>query len=55
MWNATPSDRWDWDFLRDMISKNGVRNSLLVSLAGNNKGLEPCASNINNGGLRFVY
>ncbi|KAF2617815.1 hypothetical protein F2Q68_00038782 [Brassica cretica] len=51
MWNATSSDRWDWDFLRDMISKNGVRNSLLVSLAGNNKGLEPCASNINNGGL----
>ncbi|KAF3496720.1 hypothetical protein DY000_02056535 [Brassica cretica] len=52
MWNVTPSDRWDWDFLRDMILKNGVRNSLLVSLAGNNKGLEPCASNIiNNGGL----
>ncbi|KAH0862314.1 hypothetical protein HID58_079525 [Brassica napus] len=55
MWNATPSDRWDWDFLRDMISKNGVRNSLLVSLAGNNKGLEPCASNINNGGLSCEF
>ncbi|CAF1789051.1 unnamed protein product [Brassica napus] len=50
MWNVTPSDRWDWDFLRDMILKNGVRNSLLVSLTGNNKGLEPCASNIINHG-----
>uniref|UniRef100_A0A0D3EH37 Ribonucleoside-diphosphate reductase n=1 Tax=Brassica oleracea var. oleracea TaxID=109376 RepID=A0A0D3EH37_BRAOL len=50
MWNVTPSDRWDWNFLRDMILKNGVRNSLLVSLTGNNKGLEPCASNIINHG-----
>ncbi|XP_010518488.1 PREDICTED: ribonucleoside-diphosphate reductase large subunit-like isoform X2 [Camelina sativa] len=55
MWNVTPSNRWDWDFLRDMISKNGVRNSLLVSLMptastsqilGNNESFEPYASNI---------
>ncbi|KAF2535549.1 hypothetical protein F2Q68_00022796 [Brassica cretica] len=51
MWKVTPSYRCDWPVLRDMISKNGVRNTLLVSLAGNNKGLEPYASNISNGGL----
>ncbi|EFH62944.1 hypothetical protein ARALYDRAFT_893641 [Arabidopsis lyrata subsp. lyrata] len=55
MWNVTPSNRWDWDFLREMISKNGVRNSLLVSLMptastsqilGNNESFEPYTSNI---------
>ncbi|KAF2535550.1 hypothetical protein F2Q68_00022797 [Brassica cretica] len=51
MWKVTPSYRCDWPVLRDMISNNGVRNSLLVSLGGNNKGLEPYASNISNGGL----
>ncbi|KAG2273975.1 hypothetical protein Bca52824_056530 [Brassica carinata] len=55
MWKVTPSYRCDWPVLRDMISKNGVRNTLLVSLAGNNKGLEPYASNISNGGLRTAW
>ncbi|KAL3826145.1 hypothetical protein ACJIZ3_022174 [Penstemon smallii] len=31
MWGVKPSDRWDWDALRAMIAKNGVRNSLLVA------------------------
>ncbi|KAH9691826.1 Ribonucleoside-diphosphate reductase [Citrus sinensis] len=55
MWNITPSDRWDWSSLREMISKNGVRNSLLVApmptastsqILGNNECFEPYTSNI---------
>ncbi|CAL9233392.1 unnamed protein product [Arabidopsis halleri] len=55
MWNVIPSNRWDWAVLRDMISKNGVRNSLLVApmptastsqILGNNECFEPYTSNI---------
>ncbi|KAJ0254193.1 ATP-cone domain-containing protein [Hirschfeldia incana] len=55
MWNVTPSNRWDWAGLRDMISKNGIRNSLLVApmptastsqILGNNECFEPYTSNI---------
>lgn len=55
MWNVTPSDRWDWPTLRQLISKNGVRNSLLVApmptastsqILGNNECFEPYTSNI---------
>lgn len=31
MWGVKPSSRWDWDTLRENISKHGVRNSLLVA------------------------
>ncbi|KAK9110525.1 hypothetical protein Sjap_018585 [Stephania japonica] len=55
MWNVTPSDRWDWGSLREMISSNGVRNSLLIApmptastsqILGNNECFEPYTSNI---------
>ncbi|XP_020535512.1 ribonucleoside-diphosphate reductase large subunit isoform X2 [Jatropha curcas] len=55
MWSVLPSDRWDWDVLREMILKNGVRNSLLVApmptastsqILGNNECFEPYTSNI---------
>ena len=55
MWGVTPSDLWDWSALRAMISKNGVRNSLLVApmptastsqILGNNECFEPYTSNI---------
>ncbi|KAE7998226.1 hypothetical protein FH972_002791 [Carpinus fangiana] len=55
MWGVTPSDRWDWNVLREMISKCGVRNSLLVApmptastsqILGNNECFEPYTSNI---------
>ncbi|KAK6257744.1 hypothetical protein QUC31_001203 [Theobroma cacao] len=55
MWGVTPSDHWDWDGLREMISKNGVRNSLLLApmptastsqILGNNECFEPYTSNI---------
>lgn len=55
MWSVIPSDRWDWAALRDMISKNGIRNSLLVApmpttstsqILGNNECFEPYTSNI---------
>ncbi|KAL7245872.1 hypothetical protein ACSBR2_001077 [Camellia fascicularis] len=55
MWAVMPSERWDWTTLREMISKNGVRNSLLVApmptastsqILGNNDCFEPYTSNI---------
>ncbi|WCJ43333.1 Ribonucleoside-diphosphate reductase large subunit [Euphorbia peplus] len=55
MWGVMPSDRWNWNNLREMISKNGVRNSLLVApmptastsqILGNNECFEPYTSNI---------
>ncbi|KNA10349.1 hypothetical protein SOVF_145170 [Spinacia oleracea] len=55
MWGVTPSDRWDWGSLREMIAKDGVRNSLLVApmptastsqILGNNECFEPYTSNI---------
>ncbi|KAG0492345.1 hypothetical protein HPP92_005743 [Vanilla planifolia] len=55
MWNVTPSKRWDWPALRELITKNGVRNSLLLApmptastsqILGNNECFEPYTSNI---------
>jgi ribonucleoside-diphosphate reductase alpha chain len=55
MWNVKPSDRWEWDLLREEIIKNGVRNSLLLApmptastaqILGNNECFEPYTSNI---------
>ncbi|KAJ4950379.1 hypothetical protein NE237_027211 [Protea cynaroides] len=55
MWGLAPSDHWDWSDLREMISKNGVINSLLVApmptastsqILGNNECFEPYTSNI---------
>ncbi|XP_024378320.1 ribonucleoside-diphosphate reductase large subunit [Physcomitrium patens] len=55
MWDVKPSSRWDWDALRRMIAKNGVRNSLLLApmptastsqILGNNECFEPYTSNI---------
>jgi len=31
MWNVTPSDRWEWNVLKEEVKKHGVRNSLLMS------------------------
>ncbi|EFH45295.1 predicted protein, partial [Arabidopsis lyrata subsp. lyrata] len=54
-WSVIPSDRWDWAALMDMISKNVIRNSLLVALMptastsqilGNNECFEPYTSNV---------
>ena len=55
MWNVTPSARYDWSLLRELISKNGIRNSLLLApmptastsqILGNNECIEPITSNI---------
>ncbi|CAI9271918.1 unnamed protein product [Lactuca saligna] len=55
MWGVTPSNLWDWNSLRGMISRNGIRNSLLVApmptastsqILGNNECFEPYTSNI---------
>lgn len=55
LWNATPTDRWEWDVLREEIKKHGVRNSLLLApmptastsqILGNNECFEPYTSNI---------
>ncbi|MCB0790756.1 MAG: ribonucleoside-diphosphate reductase subunit alpha [Flavobacteriales bacterium] len=55
MWGVKPSDRWEWDTLREEIAKYGVRNSLLLApmptastaqILGNNECFEPYTSNI---------
>jgi ribonucleoside-diphosphate reductase subunit M1 len=55
MWNVTPTDLWDWDYLKADIAKHGVRNSLLVApmptastsqILGFNECFEPYTSNI---------
>ena len=55
MWNVTPSDRWEWDVLREEVKEHGVRNSLLLApmptastaqILGNNECFEPYTSNI---------
>jgi ribonucleoside-diphosphate reductase alpha chain len=55
MWNVKPSDRWEWDVLREEILKYGIRNSLLIApmptastaqILGNNECFEPFTSNM---------
>jgi len=55
MWGITPSNRYDWDKLRNNIIKFGIRNSLLVApmptastsqILGFNECFEPFTSNI---------
>ncbi len=55
MWGVKPSDRWDWEGLRQNILKHGVKNSLLLApmptastsqILGNNECFEPFTSNI---------
>ena len=55
MWKVTPSNRWEWDVLKEEVKKYGVRNSLLLApmptastsqILGNNECFEPYTSNI---------
>jgi ribonucleoside-diphosphate reductase alpha chain len=55
MWNVSPTNRWEWDILKEEVAKYGVRNSLLLApmptastsqILGNNECFEPCTSNI---------
>jgi ribonucleoside-diphosphate reductase alpha chain len=55
MWNEKPSDRWEWNVLKEEILKHGVRNSLLLApmptastaqILGNNECFEPYTANI---------
>ena len=55
MWGVTPSDRWEWDVLKEEVAKYGVRNSLLLApmptastsqILGNNECFEPYTQNI---------
>ena len=55
MWNVTPSDRYDWNKLKQSIIEYGLRNSLLVApmptastsqILGYNECFEPFTSNL---------
>jgi len=55
MWNVAPSDRYDWNSLKQSIVQHGIRNSLLVTtmptastsqILGYNECFEPLTSNI---------
>ncbi|HIP32115.1 MAG TPA: ribonucleoside-diphosphate reductase subunit alpha [Crocinitomicaceae bacterium] len=55
MWGVTPSNRWEWDVLKEEVKEHGVRNSLLLApmptastaqILGNNECFEPYTSNV---------
>jgi len=55
LWGIEPSDRYDWESLRQKVMRYGIRNSLLVApmptastsqILGNNECFEPFTSNI---------
>lgn len=55
MWGVKPTDRYDWDKLKNSVKQYGIRNSLLVApmptastsqILGNNECFEPFTSNI---------
>lgn len=55
LWNVSPSNRYNWDDLKNKIKEHGIRNSLLVApmptastsqILGNNECFEPITSNI---------
>ncbi|ODV83244.1 hypothetical protein CANARDRAFT_203632 [[Candida] arabinofermentans NRRL YB-2248] len=55
LWGKKPTDLWDWDLLKERISKHGLRNSLLMApmptastsqILGYNECFEPYTSNI---------
>jgi len=55
MWGVEPSEIWDWEELRKLVKKHGVRNSLLLApmptastaqILGNNECFEPFTTNL---------
>lgn len=55
MWSITPTNRWEWNLLKEEVQKYGIRNSLLLAtmpttstaqILGNNECFEPYTSNI---------
>ncbi|KAH7876111.1 ribonucleotide reductase [Lentinula edodes] len=55
LWGVTPTDLWDWNTLKESISKYGMRNSLLTApmptastsqMLGFNECFEPYTSNL---------
>ena len=55
LWKVSPSERYDWKALMEMIQDNGIRNSLLLApmptastsqILGNNECFEPFTNNI---------
>ncbi|VVC41387.1 Ribonucleotide reductase R1 subunit, N-terminal,Ribonucleotide reductase large subunit, N- [Cinara cedri] len=55
MWNVKPTNLWNWDKLKEKITKYGVRNSLLLApmptastaqILGNNESIEPYTTNL---------
>jgi ribonucleotide reductase alpha subunit len=55
LWNTKPSDRYDWESLRNDVKEYGIRNSLLISpmptastsqIMGFNESFEPFTNNI---------
>ena len=55
LWGVTPSNRYDWDSLKELIKEYGLRNSLLIApmptastsqILGYNECFEPLTSNL---------
>ncbi|MDG1262579.1 MAG: ribonucleoside-diphosphate reductase subunit alpha [Flavobacteriales bacterium] len=57
LWGVEPTDRWEWNVLKEEIKEHGLRNSLLLApmptastaqILGNNECFEPYTSNMYN-------
>ena len=55
LWGVVPSNRYDWNALKESVTTYGMRNSLLIApmptastsqILGNNEAFEPMTSNI---------
>jgi len=55
LWGVTPTNRWDWESLRQEVLQHGIRNSTLIAcmptastsqILGNNECIEAYTSNI---------
>ncbi len=55
LWGKRPTDRYDWNKLKERVVKSGMRNSLLMApmptastsqILGNNEAIEPFTNNI---------
>lgn len=62
MWNVKPSNLWDWNSLKERITKHGLRNSLVTIISnteieskilGNMNSIEPLDTNVKRRHISF--
>lgn len=62
MWTVKPSNLWDWNSLKERITKHGLRNSLVTIISnteieskilGNMNSIEPLDTNVKRRQISF--